>query len=49
MVLHISAIIVAFVASVAFLNSVVEFSASLVGFDGVTFEWILGNLKGVTF
>jgi CNT family concentrative nucleoside transporter len=42
LVLHLGAIIVAFVSSVSFLNSSVAFLAALVGIQGVTFEWILG-------
>jgi nucleoside permease NupC len=41
--LHVGSIIIAFVSSVAFLNSLVSFFVKLVGFDDVTFELLLGN------
>jgi hypothetical protein len=42
LVLHLGAIIVAFVSSVSFLNSSIAFLAALVGIRDVSFEWILG-------
>jgi pyrimidine nucleoside transport protein len=44
LVLHITAIVVAFIASVAFLNTLVSFFGGLVGYEEVTFEWILGKI-----
>lgn len=44
LVLNITAIVVAFIASVAFLNALVSFFGGLVGYEEVTFEWILGKV-----
>lgn len=44
LVLNIVAIVIACIASVAFLNTLVEFLATLVGLHGVTFEWLLGMI-----
>jgi len=44
LVLQITAIVVAFIASVAFLNALISFFGGLVGFDEITFEWILGKV-----
>lgn len=43
LVLNITAIVIAFISFVAFLNSCVSFFAGLVGHPDVTFEWLLGN------
>ena len=42
LVLNITAIVVAFIAFVAFLNSVCSFFGGLVGHPEITFEWLLG-------
>lgn len=44
MILGICANIVAFVAFVAFLNALVSWIFILVGYDGITFEWIFSKL-----
>lgn len=44
LVLGICANIVAFVAFVAFLNALVSWLFILVGYDGITFEWIFSKL-----
>lgn len=44
LVVHVTAIVVAFIAFMAFINSVVGFLGALVGFDYITFDLILGKL-----
>ena len=44
LVLNITAIVVAFIAFVAFLNAVVSFFGGLIGHEEVTFEWFLGKV-----
>jgi len=44
LVLNIVAIVIACIASVSFLNTLIEFLASLVGFNNINFEWILGMI-----
>lgn len=43
-VLGIAANIVAFVAFVAFLNSLVSWIFILIGYEGITFEWLFSKL-----
>ena len=44
LVVNITAIVVAFIAFMAFLNSVVAFLGELVGVSGLSFDYILGKL-----
>lgn len=44
LVLNITAIVVAFISFIAFLNSVVSFFGGIIGHPEITFEWILGYL-----
>lgn len=44
LVLNITAIVVAFIAMVAFLNSIVSFLGGLVGLGYIDFEWIVGKV-----
>ncbi|XP_059082327.1 solute carrier family 28 member 3-like [Tigriopus californicus] len=44
LVLNITAIVVAFIAMVAFLNSIVSFLGGLVGLAYIDFEWIVGKV-----
>lgn len=44
LVLNITAIVVAFISFIAFLNSVVSFFGGIIGHPEITFEWILGYM-----
>lgn len=44
LILGISANIVAFVSFMAFLNAIVSWLFILIGYDGITFEWIFSKL-----
>eukprot|EP00095_Tigriopus_kingsejongensis_P011047 snap_masked-scaffold23_size669530-processed-gene-0.5 protein:Tk11047 transcript:snap_masked-scaffold23_size669530-processed-gene-0.5-mRNA-1 annotation:"sodium nucleoside cotransporter 1" len=44
LVLNITAIVIAFIALIAFLNELVAFFFSIIGFDDVNFELLLGKL-----